>query len=161
MSNELATDFSIEVVPGYFLFRNGRLYVKVGVYLVYVYPDISKDGYMIVSINNKNFYLHRLMLSFFLDLSVGDNFVNFIDGRRTNCSLDNLSISESVCSNFVDRNIRDFSLVRCGVNSHFYTVFYKGAIVSIGMKKSDILKKFVDLDCGFRKSRSYFRYYCY
>lgn len=71
-------------------------------------PTVGKNGYLIVNINKKSFYVHRLVAKYFLKKEKGKKFVNHIDGNKENNFILNLEYCTVYENNIhaIENNLR-------------------------------------------------------
>ena len=88
--NEIWKEIPPEIinnVMGYFISQNGIIKSSIGK-IFYGYKHDM--GYLIVSIKNKTYLIHRLVMLTFNPNNIENIIVNHIDGDKTNCKLSNL-----------------------------------------------------------------------
>lgn len=83
----LDIDDSVIFERSYLAFSNGMIFNLHGIPMI---GHVNRDGYISGIINGRNIQFHRIIASIFCEREIGKDYVNHIDGDKTNNDASNL-----------------------------------------------------------------------
>lgn len=122
---------------------------------------ISKNGYKMVSINCKRYYVHRLVAKYFLIKENNKNFVNHLDGNKLNNNVNNLEWCSIYENNVhaINNNLRKIKkIIQKNKNNEILKIWnsMKEINETLGFEKSSIC---VSCKTGKVRYGYYWEYY--